>query len=149
MLRIPVAAVALLVSMSVFASDRPNGERSQVVATTGRIIKINTKDRTLTVSGPASAAANNVLPRQRTWRFGVQIPGILIPEGLTIPLPQTKSPSTVERRDEYTVLTTTDTVFQDGADEIQFQDFKSGETVSIHGALKGTTLTASRLAKWN
>jgi hypothetical protein len=135
--------------MSGFASDRPNGERSRVIATTGQIIKINTSDKTLTVSGPASAAGNNLLPRQRSWRLGVQVSGIFIPGRLTIPLPQAKSPSNLERQDEYTVLTTTDTVFQDGADDIRFEDFKSGETISIHGALKGTTLTAARLAKWN
>lgn len=134
--------------MSVFASDRPNGERSKVIATTGRIVKINTRDKTLTVSGQASAAGTNMLPRQRSWHFGIQVPGILIPGGLPIPS-QPKSSANLEKRDEYTVLTTTNTVFQDGADDIRFEDFKSGETVSIHGALKGTTLTATRLAKWN
>ena len=119
-----------------------------MIATTGRIIKINTRDKTLTVSGPASAAGNNMLPRQRSWHFGIQVPGILIPGGLPIPS-QSKSSANLENRDEYTVLTTTNTVFQDGAEDIRFEDFKSGETVSIHGALKGTTLTAARLAKWN
>jgi len=55
--------------MSVFASDRPTGERSKVIATTGRIVKINTKDKTLTVSGAASAAGTTMLPRQRPWHF--------------------------------------------------------------------------------
>jgi len=148
MLRIPVAAVALLLSIAVFASDRPN-RQPQMIATTGRIIKSNTRDKTMTVSGPASAAGNNILPKQRSWRVGLQLPGLVIPGGLTIPWPQPKSSSTVETRDEYTIITTTDTVFQDGGEDIQFEDFKTGETISISGALKGTTLTASRLAKWN
>jgi hypothetical protein len=59
-----------------------------------------------------------------------------------------KSTSTVKNVYEYTIVTTGDTVFQDGVDAIRFEDFKSGETISIHGVLKGTTLTASRLAKW-
>ena len=61
---------------------------------------------------------------------------------------QPKRTSSVKNADEYTVVTTDNTVFQDGADAINFEDFKSGETISIHGVLKGTTLTAFRLAKW-
>ena len=59
-----------------------------------------------------------------------------------------KSTSSVKNAYEYTIVTTGDTVFHDGVDAIRFEDFKSGETISIHGVLKGTTLTASRLAKW-
>jgi hypothetical protein len=62
--------------------------------------------------------------------------------------PQPNPPSDGETRDDYTVVTTCDTVFQDGADPIRFEDFKIGETISIHGVRKDTTLTASRLAKW-
>jgi hypothetical protein len=58
------------------------------------------------------------------------------------------SNSSVKNAYEYTVVTTGDTLFQDGVDAIRFEDFKSGETISIHGVLKGTTLTAFRLAKW-
>ena len=49
----------------------------------------------------------------------------------------------------YTVATTSETLFQDGAEFIRFEDFRSGETVSIHGLLQGKTLTASRIAKWD
>jgi hypothetical protein len=71
-----------------------------------------------------------------------------------IPLPGSaakplQSVPNIEHLDEYTVLTTSDTLFQDGSDSIAFEDFKTGETISIHGELKGTILTASRLAKWN
>ena len=52
------------------------------------------------------------------------------------------------RLDKYRVLTTGNTVFQDGADPIQFEDFKAGETISIHGMLSGATLKATRVAKW-
>jgi len=31
------------------------------------------------------------------------------------------------------VATTNETVFQDGADPIRFEDFKIGETISVHG----------------
>jgi hypothetical protein len=61
---------------------------------------------------------------------------------------QPKRNSSVKNADEYIVVTTGDTVFKDGVDAIHFEDFKSGETISIHGVLKGTTLTAFRLAKW-
>jgi hypothetical protein len=39
-------------------------------------------------------------------------------------------------------------VFQDGGDVIRFEDFKTGETISIHGVLEGKTIVASRIAKW-
>ena len=38
---------------------------------------------------------------------------------------------------------------EDGGDSIRLEDFKAGETISIHGSLTGTTLTASRIAKWS
>jgi hypothetical protein len=50
---------------------------------------------------------------------------------------------------EYTLATTSDTAFQDGADCIRFEDFNNGETISIRGILNGTILTASRVAKWD
>ncbi len=95
----------------------------QRIATTGRIISINARERTMRVSG--------LLP-------------VRIDRG-----DQLKCTSSVKCADEYTVVTTGDAIFQDGADAIRFEDFKSGETISIHGVLKGMTLMASRLAKWN
>lgn len=103
-----------------FGSDSCRKEHPpQTIATTGHIITISTTDRTIVVSG-----------------------------SLPLRTAQPKHTSSVKNADEYTVVTTGDTVFQDGADAIKFEDFKSGETISIHGVLKGTTLTASRLAKW-
>ena len=51
--------------------------------------------------------------------------------------------------DVFSVVTTGRTLFQDGADPIRFEDFKTGETVSVHGRLRGLVLTASRVSKWN
>jgi hypothetical protein len=45
-------------------------------------------------------------------------------------------------------VVTKDTVFQDGADDIDLEDFHSGEVISIHGVLNDKVLTASRIAKW-
>jgi len=50
---------------------------------------------------------------------------------------------------EYTLVTTGNTAFQDGADVIRFEDFQAGETISIRGCLNGNTLRASRVAKWD
>jgi hypothetical protein len=55
----------------------------------------------------------------------------------------------VNNLDEYTVIITKDTVIQDGGDNIRLEDFKTGETISIHGILSGSVLTASRIAKWS
>jgi predicted lipoprotein len=115
MKRIVFAAAVLLVAMSVFASNRPSHEPGKMfIATTGRIIRINAKTRTMMIRGAEEEAAlRNV------------------------------------DLDDYIVVTTSGTVFQDGGDNIRFEDFKNGETVSIHGSLKGSVLTASRLAKWD
>jgi hypothetical protein len=94
----------------------------QTIATTGRIVTISATERTMTVSSSLALRNGNGDQPKR-------VPGL-------------KNP------DEYIVVTTGNTVFQDGVDAIHFEDFKSGETISIHGMLKGTTLTALRLAKW-
>jgi hypothetical protein len=81
--------------------------------------------------------------------------GVTLPGGITIALPGRSSKThskpaddTMSNLDEYTVLTTKDTVFQDGVDDIDLKDFRTGETISIHGVLNGNILTASRIAKW-
>jgi hypothetical protein len=80
--------------------------------------------------------------------------GVTLPGGITIALPghgrtpSKPADSTVNNLEEYNVLTTGDTVFQDGSESIRFEDFKTGETISVRGALTGSTLTASRIAKW-
>jgi len=151
-------AAALLTATSAFSSNCFTREHpAQVIATTARIIRINTKNRTMVVSGSEGAALHHMVAQKETsWpHLAVQLPGITLPGGITFPwpggngrAPQPQSTSNIERADEYTVLTTSDTLFQDGSDSIQFEDFKTGETISIHGELKGTNLTASRLAKW-
>jgi hypothetical protein len=157
MRRILTVVAGLLAATSVFASQCFTREHpAQVIATTAHIIRINSKNRTLVVSGSEGAAVHHMLAQRENPlpRIAVQLPGIPFPRGIMIPLPggSAKPPQSIpniEHLDEYTVLTTSDTLFQDGSDSIQFEDFKTGETISIHGELKGTILTASRLAKWN
>ena len=81
--------------------------------------------------------------------------GVTLPGGITIALPGRggKNPTkpaddTGNNLDEFTVVVTKDTVFQDGGENIRFEDFRNGETISVHGALNGNILTASRIAKW-
>jgi hypothetical protein len=82
--------------------------------------------------------------------MGIKLPGIVLPGGVPISIPRTTGTSKPSNtRNEYRVVTTSDTTFQNGVDPIRFEDFKTGETISIHGTLSGSTLTASRLAKWN
>jgi hypothetical protein len=159
MRRILTVAAGLLAATSVFSSNSFTREHpAQMIATTARIIRIIAKNRTLVVSGSEGAAIHHMVAQKETlWpRIAVQLPGITFPRGITFPLPggnarapQPTSTPNIEHLDEYTILTTSDTLFQDGSDSIQFEDFKTGETISIHGELKGTILTASRLAKWN
>jgi hypothetical protein len=96
--------------------------------------------------------------RESLWqRIGVRMPNMRMPGGISISLPgrATKvpaaktTPDVANNLNEYTVVTSNDTVFQDGIDSLRFEDFKSGETISIHGLLSGSTLTASRIAKWD
>jgi len=128
-------AVISLVAMSVFATARGNGDLDRAdIATTARIIRINSKSRTMVVrssegpgirSGPA-----------------IELPGMMIPGGISLVWAAERAGS------DYTVVTTGETTFQDGADPLQFEDFKRGETISIHGVRNGRTVTASRVAKW-
>ena len=111
------ASFLLLAAISLFAQDSPNRKpKPMFIATTGRIVAIDTKARTMTVSNSAGPAILR-----------------LVPSGL----------------DEFIVVTTTDTQFQDGADPIRFEDFKLGDTISVHGKLRGSVLKASRVAKWD
>src|SRR5215472_1494783 len=137
---IPVA-IGLLVAVSVFASDKFNTDHEQFsIATTGRIVRINAKTRTMTIRR-SDAAPAAIVP-------SLKLPRIGFPGGIAVPLPTSFSKPAAGCLNEYTLVTTNETVFQDGADPIRFDDFKTGETVSIHGVLNGTVLTASRLAKW-
>jgi hypothetical protein len=151
------AAMGLLAATSAFSSNSFIREHpARMIATTARIIRINAKNRTLVVSGSDGPAVRHIAVQKESPlpRIAVQLPGVTFPGGIMIPLPvgnpkPPQSTPTIEHLDEYTVLTTGDTLFQDGSDSIEFEDFKTGETISIHGELKGTILTASRLAKWN
>ena len=87
----------------------------------------------MVVRGSESSAGRSVSGIEMSW--------IMIPGAIPISLPERAG-------SEYTVVTTSDTAFQDGADPLQFEDFKRGETISIHGVRSGRTVTASRVAKW-
>jgi len=84
-------------------------------------------------------------------RIAVSLPG-----GITIALPgrtgkvssKPADENKVNNLEEYTVFVTNDTVFQDGIEYISLEDFKPGETISIHGSLNDNILTATRIAKW-
>jgi hypothetical protein len=159
--RILSITVVLLLTASAFATDRFNRDPEQMsIATTGRIIKIDAKNRTMKVRGSEGPAARNAAPaemKESLWqRIGVKMPNMRMPGGITISLPgrTTKVPTAKPAPDtnnlnEYTVVTNSDTMFQDGIDSLRFEDFKSGETISIHGLLSGSTVTASRIAKWD
>ncbi len=160
--RILSIAVVLLLTASAFATDRFSRDPEQMsIATTGRVIKIDAKNKTMKVRGSEGPAVRNALPpdmKESLWqRIGVKMPNMKMPGGITISLPgrTTKAPTAKPAPDattclnEYTVVTNNDTVFQDGIDSLRFEDFKTGETISIHGLLSGSTLTASRIAKWD
>jgi hypothetical protein len=156
--RILSVAVVLVAAMSASAKDPLTGEPEQLfIATTAHIVSVNTQARTMMVRSSEGPPPPNVPSREpRSWqRLGIKMPEILLPGGLRIGLPgracksRSKSASDIATLDEYTVVTTRDTVFQDGGDPIRFEDFGSGETISIHGVLRGATLTATRVAKWD
>jgi hypothetical protein len=151
MRRFMPVAVVLLAAISVFATDRFSTAREMPIATTGRIVRINPKSRSMTIRGSDAPSERDLpLGEKRSWqRIGINLPGMTFPGGIAINLPRPSNRPSANSRNEYTVLTTSETTFQDGATAIQFEDFKTGETVSIHGVLSGATLTASRLAKWD
>src|SRR5215813_13291621 len=135
--RILSIAVVLLVTASAFATDRFNRDPEQMsIATTGRIIKIDAKNRTMKVRGSEGPAVRNAVPadmKESLWqRIGVKMPNMRMPGGITISLPgrTTKAPATKPAPEntnlnEYIVVTNSDTVFQDGIDPLRFEDFKS------------------------
>ena len=153
-------AILLLATTYASAADRFARDSEQItVATTGRIIKIDARSKTLKVRGADVQSASSCIVSQN-FRLMVaslrQRMGVTLPGGITIAFPgrgrnpnASKTPDEPKSTlDEYTVITTKDTVYQDGADSIRFEDFKNGETISIHGSLNGSTVTASRIAKW-
>ena len=157
MKRLLSIAVLVLFAASAFATDRFNiSPEEMALATTGRIIRIDLKSGTLRVRGAESQAPKNVPEiKESLWqRIGVKMPSVRMPGLIAIALPGRTSkisskPSDTINLNEFLVVTTDDTLFQDGSDPLQLEDFHVGETISIHGVLNGTTLKASRIAKWD
>ena len=142
----------LLSGVFAKAADRhrlvPDG---MFIATTGRIMMIDLKNRTLRVRGSDDQFIEKfLLAKQRDSSLVITFPG-----GATISFPQrpAKHPSgansTTPNPNEYTVVITSKTVIQDGAENVHLEDFTVGESISIHGWYTGNTLTASRIAKWS
>ena len=120
------------------------------IATTGRIVMIDLKNKTLRVRASDDQRTQNFLEaKQRDSSLVITFPG-----GATINFPQrtAKHPSgassTTPSPNQYTVVITSKTVIQDGAERLELEDFTIGETISIHGWYAGNTVTASRIAKW-
>src|SRR5262245_54573924 len=157
MSRILSIACLLLAALSLNAADRFSPDPEQIsIATTGRIVKLDLKNKTLKVRG-ADAQISGIAQGNQGVSLMQRI-GLTLPRGIWIELPgrSTKRPtkpassgSPTNNLDEFTVVVTNDTVFQDGSDPLRLEDFKAGETISIHGVLHGSTLTASRIAKWS
>ena len=156
--RILCIAIILAGALTASAADRFARDPEHIsIATTGRIIKIDQKNKTLRVRGSDGqmasfkAVSSNISQMMQGIKQKI---GVTLPGGITIALPgrnkTTSKPAqdTANNLEEYTVVTTNDTAFEDGSDSIRFEDFKNGEIVSIHGVLSGNTVTASRIAKW-
>jgi hypothetical protein len=154
MKRILSIVLPLIVAISASGADRLARDPEQTsIATTGRIVRLDLKNRTLKVRGSDNQPLRNISQMMQSLKQRI---GITLPGGIAIGLPGRNPKSTtkpagdaVNNLDEYTVVITPDTVIQDGGETIRLQDFKVGETISIHGVLLGDTLTASRIAKWS
>jgi len=151
MTRILSIAIVLLATMPASAADRFARDPEKIsIATTGRITKIDAKTRTLKVRGadPQSLSIRSVSQNISQMMQGLkQRIGVTLPGGITIAFPGHGRPAASKPGDgyandleEYTVAVTNDTVFADGAESIRFEDFKAGETISIHGVLSGSTV---------
>ena len=142
----------LLAAIFAGAADRqrlaPDGA---FIATTGRIMMIDLKNKTLRVR----ASDDQFTQRFLLAKQGDTSPVITFPGGATMRLPQRtgKHPfpgsSTTPNLNQYVVVITSKTVIQDGAEPMRLEDFSIGETISIHGRYAGNTLIASRIAKWS
>jgi archaeosine-15-forming tRNA-guanine transglycosylase len=150
-------ALVFLVTLSAGAADQFARDPEQIsIATTGRIVKIDTRNKTLKVraSDASSLSIRGLSQNFSQMMQGLKHIGVTLPGGITISLPgrtrsvQKATDPKETNPDEYTVVTTDDTVYQDGSDTLRFEDFKNGEVISVHGVLNGSTLTASRIAKW-
>jgi hypothetical protein len=144
--------VLVLALTSAHSADRFTREPQQIsIATTGRIQRIDLTNKTFEVRGSDAPSILNVSHMVQTLRQRIVFS---FPGGFTFSFPGfgAKHPKTENENandlDEYTVVITNDTVIQDGAEPIELEDFRVGEMISIHGVLRGNTLTASRIAKW-
>jgi hypothetical protein len=153
MKRISSIVVLLIVAISANGADRFARDPEQIsLATTGRIIRLDLKNRTLKVRGSDNQSLRNISQMMQSLKQRI---GFTLPGGIAIGLPGRNGKSSAKpageatnNLEEYTVVITGETVIQDGGETIRLQDFKVGETISIHGVLMGDTLTASRIAKW-
>src|SRR5690349_8394080 len=119
-------AIVLLATTCASAADRFARDPEQItLATTGRIIKIDTKAKTLKVRGSDGQTpyARSVSQNFSQMFLGLrQRIGVTLPGGITIAFPgRTKNPNASKSPDdsknsleEYTVITTGETVYQDG-----------------------------------
>ena len=151
---VPSLLLILFLLATVFAkaADRkrlaPDGT---FIATTGRIMMIDLKNKTLRVRASDDQFTQNFMLAKQ----GDTSPAITFPGGATIRFPQrtgrhpSPAGSTTPNLNQYMVVITGKTVFQDGAEPMRLEDFTVGETISIHGWYAGNTLTASRIAKWS
>jgi hypothetical protein len=153
MKRILSIVLPLIVAIPASAADRLARDPERIsIATTGRIIRLDFKNRTLKVRSSDNQSVRNISQMMQSLKQRI---GITLPGGIEIGLPgrngkNSSKPAGEAMRnlDEYTVLVTGDTVIQDGGETIRLQDFKVGETISVHGVLVDDVLTASRIAKW-
>jgi hypothetical protein len=153
MKRILSIVIPLLVAISASGADRLVRDPERIsIATTGRIMRLDLKSRTLKVRGSDNQSVRNISQMMHSLKQRI---GITLPGGIAIGLPGRNGKNSskpagdaMKNLDEYTVVITDDTVIQDGGETIRLQDFKVGETISIHGLLLDDVLTASRIAKW-
>ena len=157
MKRILPCAFLLLAAICASAADGFARDPAQTsLATTGRIVRIDFKNKTLKMRG-ADNQNQSIFSISQMMQALRQRIGFTLPGGISIGLPGRNNDKNSQKSaadakyplDEYTVVVTDDTIFQDGGDYIRFEDFKAGETISIHGVLRGSTLTATRIAKWS
>jgi len=154
--RMMALLIVLAAVVPASASDRFSRDPEKIsISTTGRIIKVDAKNKTFRVRGSDGQALSirNVSQNFSQLMQGLkQHIGVTLPGGITIALPGRKSAAKpaddTTNLEEYTVAATKETIYQDGIDYINFDDFKNGDVISIHGTLTGSTLVASRVAKW-
>jgi hypothetical protein len=152
-------ALFLIVTASSFAADSSNNNNQELrqvsIATTGRILRVDLKNRTLKVRGSENQSLRNMPEvKESLWqRITVRMPSVRMP-AISLPGHSTRNSSAKLMSEnlppnEFTVFTADDTLFQDGVETLRLEDFRSGETISIHGVLSGSTVHAFRIAKWD